>query len=142
MKKVISVVLDGFHKGHVVHGHYGPTLRLLKPRSLTVDYCCDKNITVDTPISEYVEYVECFRAVDTDVVLYSEKGNSTDFLGWFNREVTDTPWNEYTTLYFGYHNEPIERKQDGTQKTEFDRGFERGVEEGRIIQAKEDRNNF
>jgi hypothetical protein len=42
-------------------------------------------------------------------------------------------------LYFGYHNEPVIRKQDGTQMTEYDRGFERGIEEGRIIQAQTSR---
>lgn len=129
--------MDGFHKGHVIHSEYMPTISLLKPRSVTVDYCCDNSINVDNPIPDQVTYKECFRGVDQKVVLYSLKGDSRDFLSWFNREVTsEEPWNEYTTLYFGYHNEPVRRKQDGTQMTEYDRGFERGVEEGKIIQEK------
>lgn len=134
--KIQAIVLDGFHKGHTVFMEYMPTLKLLKPRKVIIDYCCDNEITVDTPIPEYIMYKECFRAVDKNVVLYSEKGESRDFLSWFNKEVSGEPWNEYTTLYFGYHNEPVIRKQDGTQMTEYDRGFIRGVEEGRIIQAR------
>ena len=134
--KITAIILDGFHKGHTVRTDYMPTVKLLKPRNLTVDYCCDETTTVNDPVSSYVEYKECFRGVDKNVVLYSEKGDSSDFLSWFNKEVIDNPWNEYTTLYFGYHNEPIIRKQDGTQMTEFDRGFEQGVMEGKIQQAK------
>jgi hypothetical protein len=138
--KITAIVLDGFHKGHTLQIEYMPSLKLIEPRNLTVDYCCDKSITVDQPIHSYIEYKECFRAVDQNVVLYSEKGESRNFLSWFNRnKISETPWNEYTTLYFGYHNEPVIRKQDGTQMTEYDRGFERGIEEGRIIQAQTSR---
>ena len=137
MKLITAIILDGFHKGHILKTEYIPTIRLLKPRTLTVDYCCDGDISVNTPIPEDITYQECFRAVDQDVVLYSEKGKSSDFLGWFQKEATSNPWNEYTTLYYGYHNEPVRRKQDGTQMTEYDKGFERGVEEGRIQQAKQ-----
>lgn len=139
--KIRAIILDGFHKGHVVSMEYMPTVKMLKPRTLTVDYCCDESVIVDNPISEYIEYKECFRGVDQDVVLYSEKGKSVDFLYWFKHEVTSNPWNEFTTLYFGYHNEPIVRKQDGTQMTEYDRGFERGVEEGREIEVRNKINN-
>jgi hypothetical protein len=137
--KIRAIILDGFHKGHVVAMEYGPTIKLLKPRSLKVDYCCDGDILVDNPTDIEVEYKECFRGVDKEIVMYSEKGKSSDFLSWFKHEVSMKPWTEYTTLYFGYHNEPIRRKDDGTQMTEYDRGFEKGVEEGRILQAKEDK---
>lgn len=141
--KIQAIILDGFHKGHVLRAEYMPVIRLLKPRNISVDYCCDGDITVNDATPSYVEYKECFRGVDKNVVLYSEKGDSRDFTSWFNRiEATNNPWNEYTTLYFGYHNEPIERKQDGTQKTEYDRGFEKGVEEGRIMQEIEFRKKF
>ncbi len=137
---ITAIVLDDFHKGHVVRMQHIPTLRLIKPRNLTVDYCCDGGITVNTPIAEDTEYRECFRAADGKVVLYSKKGESMDFLSWFNKhQVSEKPWDENTTLYFGYHNEPIRRKQDGTQMTEYERGYERGVEDGKIIQAKEER---
>ncbi len=137
MKAITAIILDGFHKGHTVRMDYMPTVKLIKPRNITVDYCCDSGTTVNDPIDSYVEYRECFRAVDQDIVLYSEKGKSMDILGWFPYEVTSKRWNENTTLYFGYHNEPVRRKDDGTQQTEYERGFERGVEEGRILQAKE-----
>jgi hypothetical protein len=138
MKTIQAIILDGFHQGHAIRVEYMPTIKLLKPRNLTVDYCCDNEITVNDPISSYVEYKEVFRAVDGDVVLYSEDGKSHDFIQMFKkREVTSKSWTEYTTIYFGYHSEPIVRKDDGTQKTEFDRGFDRGIEEGRIIQQKE-----
>lgn len=137
---ITAIILDGFHKGHVVRMEYMPTLRLIKPRNIQVDYCCDGNTYVNDPIHSELEYKECFRAVDRNIVLYSVKGESIDFLSWFNKtQISESPWNEHTTLYFGYHNEPIRRKQDGTQMTEFDRGFARGVEEGRILQAKEQR---
>ena len=137
MKTIQAIVLDGFHCGHTLRIEYMPTLKLLKPRNISVDYCCDNDIVVNDPISQYIEYKEVFRAVDGDVVLYSESGKSIDIMGMFKgREVTSKKWNEFTTLYFGYHSEPVERKDDGTQKTEFDRGFERGVEEGRIIEHK------
>jgi len=140
MKTITAIILDGFHKGHVVRMDYMPTLKLLKPRKITVDYYCDNSMLVDNAIPEHIEYKECFRGVDQDTVLYSEKGKSGDFLSWFNsQQVSESPWNEYTTLYFGYHNEPVVRKQDGTQATEYDRGFERGVEEGRILQAKQNK---
>jgi hypothetical protein len=134
---ITAIVLDGFHKGHTLRMEYMPTLKLIMPRNITVDYCCDGEMTVNEPIASYVEYKECFRGVDRDVVLYSEKGESRSFLSWFNKHVVSgEPWNEYTILYFGYHSEPVRRKQDGTQMTEYDRGFERGIEEGRILQAK------
>lgn len=139
MALITAVILDGFHKGHVVRMENMPSLRLPEPRNLTTDYCCDADSTVNNAVPEYREYVECFRAVDGDVVMYSEKGKSRDFMSWFNREVSsESPWNEYTTLYFGFHNEPVVRKQDGTQMTEYDRGYEKGVHAGKIQQAKED----
>ena len=137
--KIQAIILDGFHKGHVVVMDYMPTVKLIKPRNLSVYEYDDVDTVVNDPIHSYVEYKECFRGADKNVVLYSEKGESRDFLSWFNKnQVSEEPWNEYTTLYFGYH-DVIERKDDGTQKTEYDRGFERGIEEGRILQAKENK---
>lgn len=136
--KIKAIILDGFHKGHVVYMDYMPTVRLLKPKTVLVDYCCGGDVISETPVPESITYQECFRAVDQQVVLYSEKGKSLNFFSWFNApELTQTPWNEFTTLYMGYHNEPIIRKEDGTQMTEFEKGFEAGVLEGRILQEKE-----
>lgn len=143
MKNIIrAIILDGFHKGHVITMQYMPVVRLIKPRNITVDYCCDGDMIVNDPIKSEVEYKECFRSVDGKVILYSEKGNSQEVFTQSPHEVTNKPWNEFTTLYFGYHNEPIERKDDGTQKTEFDRGFERGVEEGKYMQKIEFEKKF
>lgn len=136
-KTITAVILDGFHKGHVVRMQYMPTVKLLKPRTLRVDYCCDEGITVDSPIPTDIEYKECFRAVDGDVVFYSESGKSMDFIGWFSWSKARQRWNNFTELYMGYHNEPLRRKDDGTQMTEYERGYEHGVEDGKIMQAKE-----
>ena len=134
--KITAIVLDGFHKGHVVRMEYMKTLKLLQPRTIQVDYCCDYPNSVVEPIAKEIEYKECFRAVDGDVVFYSQSGKSMDFIGWFEWNKTRQRWNEFTTLYMGYHDEPIQRKDDGTQKTDYERGFERGIEEGRIMEAK------
>ena len=132
-----AIILDGFHKGHTFSMEYMPIVKLLKPRTLIVDYCCDNDTHVDNPIPEEIVYQECFRGVDKDVVLYSEKGKSLDILSMFAWEDSLLPCTPNTTLYFGYHNEPIRRKDDGTQMTEYERGIEKGIEEGRILQAKE-----
>lgn len=134
---ITAIVLDGFHRGHVVRMSYYPTLRLLKPKVLRVDYCCGGD-EIGLEKDEIVEYKECFRGVDQDVVLFSKKGKSYDILGMFNfQEKSIFPWTHNTTLHMGYHNEPIIRKEDGTEISEYDKGYERGIEDGRIMQAKE-----
>lgn len=138
---ITAVVLDGFHKGHVVRMDYHPTIKLLKPKVQTIDYCCGGDDIGMPTLDEIVEYKECFRGVDTDVVLYSTKGASTDFLGWFGWQRSDKPWTPQTLLYMGYHDEPILRKDDGTEVSQYEKGYELGVEDGRIMQAKS-RNNF
>lgn len=74
MEKVVqAIVIDGFHKGHVVQLPYHPTIRLLKPRTIMVDTCCD-DMEMPPNNEEVIEYKECFRAVDGEVVLYSTTG--------------------------------------------------------------------
>lgn len=138
MKTITAIVLDGFHKGHVVRlSAYMPTIRLLKPSRTIVDYCCPGYDSVDKELSES-EYHAVFHGVDGDVVLYSKSGKSIDILGMFNfHEKSLVPWTNNTHLVMGYHNEPIIRKDDGTQMTEYEKGFEQGVGKGRIMQAKE-----
>ncbi len=111
MKTIQAIVIDGFHKGHSMRIEYYPTLKLLKPKIIRVDYCCDGEARPETE-TDFIEYKECFRAVDQKVVLYSTKGESIDVLGFFPHEVTSKRWTEDTTLYFGYHNEPIKRKDE------------------------------
>lgn len=111
-----AIVIDGFHKGHCVAIRYHPTLKLLKPRTIKVDYCCDNDYLIENPTDIMVEYKECFRGVDGKVVLYSVDGDSTILLNHIPIKVfSDTPWNEMDTLYIGYHNEPIRRKSAGKE---------------------------
>lgn len=139
--KIKAIILDGFHKGHMVRMEYMPTVKLLQPRTVSVDYCCDGDMMVQNPTPDYIEYKECLRAVDQKVVFYSLNGKSEDFIESFEKQFITNPWNELDTLYVGYHNEPIRRKANGEQMSEYERGFERGVEEGRIIEART-RNNL
>lgn len=114
MENIIqAIVIDGFHKGHTVAMQYHPTLRLLKPRTIKVDYCCDNDIIVDNAIADFIEYKECFRGIDGKVVLYSKNGDSSELLNFVPTKVfSDEPWNEMDTLYIGYHKEPIIRKKN------------------------------
>jgi hypothetical protein len=102
-------VLDGFHQGHTVVMEYQPTLKLLKPKVITVDYCCDPDLSFPDDGPEILEYKECFRAVDGEMVLYSTSGKSGDLFGLFEWVNTTIPRTKRTTLYFGYHNDPILR---------------------------------
>lgn len=112
MKMITAIVLDGFHAGHVVQMDYHPTLKLLKPTVIKVDYCYDgEELSPEAP--EILEYRECFRGVDQNTVLYSRSGASRDILQMFNwREHSLLPWTHGTTLKMGYHNEPIIRIDD------------------------------
>lgn len=113
---ITAMVMDGFHKGHVVRMQYHPTLRLLKPKVIRVDYCCGEEEWTESE-SQIVEYKECFRAVDRKVVLYSEKGESMDIIAnpsYFSHQFSDKPWSPRTTLKMGYHNEPIIRIEGET----------------------------
>lgn len=111
MELITAVVIDGFHAGHTMRMEYYPTLKLLKPLVMRVDYCCDPEQELPEE-SEQLIYKECFRAVDRKMVLYSVKGESMDLIGKFPHTFTDKPWSERTTLYMGYHNEPVRRKEE------------------------------
>ncbi len=118
-KTITCIVLDGFHKGHVVRmPNYLPVLRLLKPRINRIDYCChsDDEGLIEEP--EQLEYLACFHAVDQDVVLYSQKGKSLDILGMFPWEHSIFPWTHGTTLAMGYHGEYGGRTDDPPLKEE------------------------
>ena len=115
MREIIrAVVIDGFHKGQMVVMEYHPTLKLYKPKTVTVDYCCDFS---EYPSSEEIlEYRECFRGVDGKVVLYSQKGDSTAVFDLFEQwKYAFRPWGPMTTLYKGFHNEPVLRS-DGDEE--------------------------
>lgn len=139
---ITAIVLDGFHKGHMVRtSGYLPTLKLLKPKTTTVDYCCGGD-DIRTDSAEQIEYKACFHGVDQKVVLYSTDGKSEGILSMFNWESSFLPWNYNTHLKVGYHNEPILRDDDGTQMSEYDKGYRLGIEDGRIMEAKESRKHF
>lgn len=115
-QSIKAVIIDGFHKGHIVRVPYAPTLNLPKPKTVMVDTCCGGNEM--PPLDrEILTYKECFRALDQEVVLYSEKGNSVDifegngFFG-FTAEFTSKPWTPKTVLYFGYHDGYLKRKDE------------------------------
>lgn len=115
--KIQAIIIDGFHKGHCVSMEYYPTVRLIHPREIKIDYCCGGEI-INNETAYYDEYKECFRAVDRDIVLYSTTGKSGDILGFFTKEVCGRHWTSDTILYFGYHNEPIIRiEKDNRKKT-------------------------
>lgn len=107
------VIIDGFHKVHVLRLPYAPTISLPKPTVVMVDVCCGGEEMAPTPPEE-LEYKECFRAVDQGMVLYSVKGKSADlfegngFFG-FTPEWTSKPWSPKTVLYYGYHEGLIKR---------------------------------
>jgi len=94
---------------------YHPTLKLLKVKSITVDYRCDPSMEFPDDGPEMLEYKECFRAVDGEIVFYSTSGKSDDVFGLFWWIKTTNPWSPRTTLYFGYHKEPVLR-DDGEGK--------------------------
>lgn len=130
MNKVIqAIVIDGFHKGHVVRMSYFPTIRLLKPQTIEIDTCCDL-YEYPPSVSESIEYKACFQAVDQEVVLYSTTGKSEDVFKWFAIAVSDKPWRDDTSLYYGLHGGYM-RREDGTgADEEYQRGFRKGVERG------------
>lgn len=109
--KYTAIVIDGFHQGHIVRMiGYSPVLKLLEPKTIVVDYCCDES-EYPYPSNE-IEYKACFHAVDKRVVLYSTTGESEAMLGnftLFDKLFSEKPWTPKTTLKIGYHNEPIIR---------------------------------
>lgn len=113
MEKLITgIVLDGFHIGHTVRMQYSPTLRLLKPKVRRIDYCCGGD-EIGIEEDEILEYKACFHGVDREVVLFSVKGESMDFLNLlrvFGIEQSSFAWTRNTILKMGYHDEPIIRE--------------------------------
>lgn len=129
MNKVIqAIVIDGFHKGHVVRMPYYPTIKLLKPTVIMVDTCCD-DIEMAPEHPKTIEYKECFRAVDQDIVLYSTTGKSEKVLEWFTPSLTTKYWRPDTILYYGYHDGYLRREDGAGTNTDYEDGFRRGMEE-------------
>lgn len=73
-RPITALVIDGFHKGHVVRMQYSPTLKLLKPKIRRIDYCCGGD-EIALEKDEILEYTACFHGVDREVVLFKGKIN-------------------------------------------------------------------
>ena len=73
---VECIVLDGWHKGHqVVLPDVLPTLSLIRPEVVTMDYCCDGEEFTRAPSNRH-DYKLAFYSVDGKTALYSTDGSS------------------------------------------------------------------
>lgn len=125
-KVIQAIVIDGFHKGHVVRMPYYPTIKLMKPIVVMVDTCCYGDELPPEP-AQPIEYKECFRAVDQEIVLYSTTGKSEDLHKWFGVALSDKPWRADTTLYMGFHDGFLRREDGNSADVEYERGFKNGM---------------
>lgn len=102
MGEVDCIVIDGWHKGHHVKmPDIRQTLSLLKPKTITIDDCCDgEPVGVDNDMRK--DYVLAFVATDRKTALYSTDGNSESIMkrDWFVPQ--DKNWVEQP-LYIGIH---------------------------------------
>jgi hypothetical protein len=104
-----AVIINGFHKGHVVEIKPSQTIKLLKPRTIEID-CCDSSVVSDSVVNEYIEYKVCLAPIgNSELALFSEKGKPSEFIEEFMKdgsvEATSKPWTRNTVLKFGYHGE-------------------------------------
>ena len=102
-KTIKCLVLDGFHKGHmVVLGEPLNQLTLLKPRAITVDDCCDGSIVgADNDIKK--SYIMAGYSVDRTMAFYSTDGSMESLLkrDWIAVE-SGIRWHEQP-IYVGIH---------------------------------------
>lgn len=99
---ITCIVLNGFHKGHTIElPEILPRLVLLKPKTITIDDCCDgEPVGVDNDLKK--EYLLAFLSQDKQVALYTIDGKSKamterDWVTPANRNWLETP------LYIGIH---------------------------------------
>lgn len=100
---VRCIVLDGWHKGHMVTlPEVLPRLSLLKPKTITIDDCCDGDVVgVDRDLRK--DYYLAFVSIDRRVALYSIDGKPDSFFADRNWVVpADKNWVEQP-LYVGIH---------------------------------------
>lgn len=102
-KPVKCIVIDGWHKGHIiVMPNPGRELRLMRPRTITIDDCCDGEAVADIK-KGYETYQLAFGSIDQETALYSTDGGSKQF--WEHRDwisPIDKNWLEQP-LYVGIH---------------------------------------
>lgn len=75
-RPITCIVLDGWHKGHtVVLPGVQQTISLLKPKTITIDDCCDgEMVGVDRDLRK--DYRLAFVSVDQEIALYTVDGTS------------------------------------------------------------------
>jgi hypothetical protein len=99
------IIVDGFHKGHVLDlPNPSPTIKLIKPKSVTVCGCDDLSIERFGFDAAEITYQLAFKSVDGKTALYSEKGDSyAIFNSGFEHEWWMKPWGRNEVLHFGCH---------------------------------------
>ena len=102
-KPIKCIVLDGWHKGHVVDlPSPVHSLELYRPTVVTIDDCCDGDVVAEAPTNRH-SYPLAACSVDRSTALYSTDG-SLDSL-WKNHDwivPIDKNWLEQP-LYVGIH---------------------------------------
>jgi len=104
------IIIDGFHKGHVLDVQKPiPEIKLLKPTTITVCDCDNPSFLPPSKKEgerfdfepQEITYRVCFTSVDGNVALFSRTGESTSiFDGSFAQVWNEKPWSQATTLYF------------------------------------------
>lgn len=88
MSRIECLVLDGFHKGHsVVVDRPLQELVLLKPKTITIDDCCDGEIMgIDNDIKK--RYKLDGYSVDRTIAVYSTDGSMKSIFArdWITKE--------------------------------------------------------
>lgn len=100
------IILDGWHKGEVIHLRDPmPEIRLLKPPVITDCDCYPEHGIEEFGPSEPEEitYKCAFRSVDGRVALYSLKGESMAFFDNFAHVYRKNIYSRTEPLYFNCH---------------------------------------
>jgi hypothetical protein len=103
IKAMRIIVIDGFHKGHVINlPHPAPTITLVKPKTITVCDCDEPDISNHDFAASQITYQCVFKSIDGKVALYSQSGDSMAiFESGFDHVWRDKPWGKHEVLYFG-----------------------------------------
>lgn len=100
---ITCIVLDGWHKGHVVQmPEELQEIVLLRPPVVTIDDCCDGEIVNKVPSNRH-HYKLAFTSIDGETALYTKDGSSKAIQA--NRDwvrPVDSNWLEQV-LYVGIH---------------------------------------
>jgi len=100
---VNCIVLDGWHKGHLVTLPEPPhSLSLIRPEVITIDYCCDGEEHRRVPTNKH-DYHLAFTSLDRKTALYTTDGSSIAFdrRDWIVN-IRGVQWAEQP-IYVGMH---------------------------------------